>query len=164
MVGQTDTGSLMVGWYEAQFKCPLKIPVHWTLTIFASTPSICCHSMWIVEAYLQNIPPYQSKSKVQIPKYKFQNRIPKSQILRCKFHQSTGLCPCVEARLPKWWFGGGGRPTVAIRSPHHYNPEPWVLCKICWISWWHSVTFLSFWFIGMPIFGIRSPPNLKPDR
>ena len=28
LVGQTDTDSFMVGWYEVQFKCPLKIPVH----------------------------------------------------------------------------------------------------------------------------------------
>ena len=28
LVCQTDTDSFMVGWYEVQFKCPLKIPVH----------------------------------------------------------------------------------------------------------------------------------------
>ena len=113
LVGQTDTVIFMVGWYEVQFKCPLKIPVHSTLTTFTSTPSICCHSMRKLTC-----------------KYKFQHPKSNSQILSCKFHQSTGLCPCVEARLPKWWFGGGGRPTVAIRSPHHYNPEPWFLCEM----------------------------------
>ena len=70
------------------------------------------------------------KSKFQNTNSKIGFPNSKSQILRCKFHQSTGLCPCVEARLPKWWLGGGGRPTVAIRSPHHYNPEPGFLCEM----------------------------------
>ena len=156
----------MAGWYEVQFKCPLKIPVHWTLTIFTSTPSICCHSMRKLTCTIYHHSNPNLKSKIQSTNSKIGFPDSKSQILSCKFHQSTGLCPCVEARLPKWWFGGGGRPTVAIRSPHHYNPEPWFLCEMLY-SWWHSnfaVTFLNFWFIGKPTFGIRNPHNLKPDR
>ena len=130
LVGQTDTGSFMVGWYEVQFKCPLKIPVHWTLTTFTSTPSICCHSMQKLTCTIYHHPNPNLKSKIQSTNSKIGFPNSKSQILSCKFHQSTGLCPCVEARLPKWWFGGGGRPTVAIRSPHHYNPEPWFLCEM----------------------------------
>ena len=101
-----------------------------TLTTFTSTPSICCHSMRKLICTIYHHPNPNVESKIQSTNSKIGFPNSKSQILSCKFHQSTGLCPCVEARLPKWWFGGGGRPTVAIRSPHHYNPEPWFLCEM----------------------------------
>ena len=122
-----------------------------------------------VEAYLHNIPPYQSKSKVQIPKYKFQNRIPKFQIPNSKLQ-----IPSVHRLVP---MCGGPTAQMVVRrrgAAHSCYPEPAPLQPRALISLWNvgfldgiiriSRWLLKFWFICKAIFRIRSPHNLKPDR
>ena len=127
MVCQTDTDSFMVGWYEVQFKCPLKIPVHWTLTTFTSTPSICCHSMRKLTYHHQN-PNLKSKIQNRIPKF----QIPNSKLQIPSVHRLVPMC-------------GGPTAQMVVRrrgAAHSCYPEPATLQPRALISLW-NVGFLD---------------------
>ena len=90
-----------------------------------------------VEAFLHNIPPSKSKCKVQIPKYKFQNRIPKFQIPNSKLQ-----IPSVHRLVP---MCGGPTAQMVVRrrgAAHSCYPEPAPLQPGALISLW-NVGFLD---------------------